>query len=301
MPIPHLGAFRTMALAYRQLCEIRLLTGDPKAAWRDLQQLRRLIDASYFSEPPPLVVCMGKVNLAGILGGLVEETLAAKLWPDDYLEPVQALCAEELLPDLSRSLRFGERVGFLTLLETEGEGIFFGPPGGLLPRGWVEQQFASYATTFQACLAGLDVRHRRLDAAAIDTSDRFLQGVAKQPSSIHNTLAQLAIPHTLKAYRITARTQTLLDQARVACALERFRAARGHYPEVLDALVPGIISQIPNDLFDGQPLRYRRQTESSYLLYSIGWNTRDDGGKASGTGEWTEVEGDWVWTGVPHP
>ncbi len=60
------------------------------------------------------------------------------------------------------------------------------------------------------------------------------------------------------------------------------------------------------DLFDGHPLRYRRADDGRYLLYSIGWNTKDDGGKMESpkTGEWkaqwSKDKGDWVWEGVPR-
>ena len=73
--------------------------------------------------------------------------------------------------------------------------------------------------------------------------------------------------------------QSFVDEARVACALERFRLANGRLPEQLTALVPQYIDAIPNDVIDGQPLRYRLIGDGGYLIYSIGWNQVDDGGK----------------------
>ena len=35
---------------------------------------------------------------------------------------------------------------------------------------------------------------------------------------------------------------------------------------------------------DGQPLRYRRNADGTFLLYSIGENGKDDGGNPSGNG-----------------
>ena len=88
--------------------------------------------------------------------------------------------------------------------------------------------------------------------------------------------------------------QTRLDQLRLACALERHRLARGDYPKTLAALVPDYASDLPHDVMDGNPLRYERDSDAGYVLYSVALNRKDDGGK--GATEENVVEGpDWVW------
>jgi hypothetical protein len=95
--------------------------------------------------------------------------------------------------------------------------------------------------------------------------------------------------------------------ARISCALERYRLANGQFPDTLDTLAPHFINKIPNDVLDGKPLRYRRTPDSSYLIYSVGWNKTDDGGVApppkGASVEWEKKrgpvdpeKGDWVWT-----
>ena len=84
----------------------------------------------------------------------------------------------------------------------------------------------------------------------------------------------------------------------MACALERYRLAHGQFPESLDALVPEILSQLPHDVLNGQPFKYRRTADGQYLLYSVGWNETDEGGvlvlTQSGEGI-DQKTGDWVW------
>jgi hypothetical protein len=83
----------------------------------------------------------------------------------------------------------------------------------------------------------------------------------------------------------------------VAIALERYRLARGEYPESLDALAPQFIAKVPHDVIGGQPLHYRRTDDGQFVLYSVGWNERDDGG-VIGPEKWHNVDinqGDWVW------
>src|SRR5438445_5546158 len=43
-------------------------------------------------------------------------------------------------------------------------------------------------------------------------------------------------------------------------------------------LIPDYLVRLPRDAIDGKTLRYRRLTDGSFLLYSIGDNARDDGG-----------------------
>jgi hypothetical protein len=73
-----------------------------------------------------------------------------------------------------------------------------------------------------------------------------------------------------------ARTREALEQ--VGFALAAHRADHGTYPDSLSALTPKYISRMPNDLYTEQPLNYRRQG-AGFLLYSVGENGVDDGGR----------------------
>jgi hypothetical protein len=43
-------------------------------------------------------------------------------------------------------------------------------------------------------------------------------------------------------------------------------------------LVPRFITTLPHDIINGQPLKYRRTANGKFVLYSVGWNEKDDGG-----------------------
>jgi hypothetical protein len=60
--------------------------------------------------------------------------------------------------------------------------------------------------------------------------------------------------------------------------LVAYRADHGSYPEKLANLVPEYAAELPKDVFDDADLRYRREG-AGFVLYSIGINQRDDGGK----------------------
>lgn len=80
----------------------------------------------------------------------------------------------------------------------------------------------------------------------------------------------------LVAYHETIRRLTI-----TAIALERHRLRHGSYPESLAVLVPDLLREVPVDIQDAQPLRYRREANGEFLLWSIGKNGVDDGGNGN--------------------
>lgn len=83
-----------------------------------------------------------------------------------------------------------------------------------------------------------------------------------------------------------------------AIALKRYRNAHGASPRDLGLLVPEFLSALPRDPVDGQPLRYKLNTDGSFCLYSVGEDGVDNGGDASpgtiGSKQWTRGR-DVVW------
>jgi hypothetical protein len=101
-----------------------------------------------------------------------------------------------------------------------------------------------------------------------------------------------------------AHAQSEADLAMVACALERYRLALGQYPVELSALVPRFASTLPHDIINGQPLKYHRTDNGRFILYSIGWNEKDDGGVVATKGNPPHADndqGDWVWQYPERP
>lgn len=97
-------------------------------------------------------------------------------------------------------------------------------------------------------------------------------------------------------------TEIAREFAISAIALKRYQIRKGVYPDRLEELVPDFLSAVPRDAVDGQPLRYRRNPDGTYLLYSIGEDGKDDGGdprptRTSKSLNW-QRGADWVW---PQP
>jgi hypothetical protein len=82
--------------------------------------------------------------------------------------------------------------------------------------------------------------------------------------------------------------QTAANQAVLACALERYRLARGHYPERLEQLIPLYLQIIPNDVVRGRPMLYENPGDGHFILRSVGPNETDD--------RKNPVSDDWLWS-----
>ena len=109
-------------------------------------------------------------------------------------------------------------------------------------------------------------------------------------------------PNFSKAWSVTAKHLTRHEMVNTVIALKRYQLSEGKMPKDLAALVPAYLEALPRDLVDGKPLRYRLNTDGSFVLYSVGDDAQDDGGdsrpsESSGTQQrldsWSGR--DWVW------
>jgi hypothetical protein len=81
----------------------------------------------------------------------------------------------------------------------------------------------------------------------------------------------------------SARWNSVRDEAfsrlvQIQLALHAYKLEHGYLPSTLQDLVPGYIHRAPRDPFGGAALHYRLDG-NRYLLYSIGPDCKDDGGK----------------------
>jgi len=74
------------------------------------------------------------------------------------------------------------------------------------------------------------------------------------------------------------RGQTFASLSQLALAISAYRAENHSYPVALADLAPKYISEIPKDPFSSSDFKYKLQ-DNGFLLYSVGLNARDDGGK----------------------
>lgn len=85
-------------------------------------------------------------------------------------------------------------------------------------------------------------------------------------------------PNLYLCVRAVAVEAGFLAAARAAIAVERYQVVHGALPQLLDDCVPNFMTSLPEDPYDGKPIRYSRQ-EKGYIVYSIGEDLVDNGGK----------------------
>jgi len=93
------------------------------------------------------------------------------------------------------------------------------------------------------------------------------------------SMQQAAVKHK----QVMAHERLLMTELALRC----YRSEKSHLPARLDELVPGYLSNVPQDPFSGRPLIYRPQGKN-WLLYSVGLDGLNDGGKPAGRGPSTK-------------
>lgn len=175
----------------------------------------------------------------------------------------------ELIQDRNRARTWSERRwGFARLI---------------YPLGWTYLNQIKLHDFYSTVLKQIaDPEHRRIYPENADLIHRShkLMGAYLEVRNFPEAFHELATQY--------ARLQAGLHLAEIACALERFRIANGHFPESLKALDPAYRDQLPKNLVSGEPMKYHPAGADGYSLYEFGWNGKDDGGSVNG-------ESDWVW------
>lgn len=124
-----------------------------------------------------------------------------------------------------------------------------------------------------------DLKKASADARRLLQTRRQVVGPEKGTAeAIGNLLVALSVAAVPQARIEEDRAVQMGRNLRVAFALAAYRSDHGGYPGVLDQLVPKYSSEIPDDLFSGEALIYRPSKEG-YLLYSVGFNGKDDSGR----------------------
>jgi hypothetical protein len=176
--------------------------------------------------------------------------------------------------------------------------VLLNAAGRIAPSGWYDLEKLHYCQAGDRLFANtMDPAARRVYPSVLEKDLQGFTNMTLFNALIHGRLFEAFMYRSPSLLGIPQRAsvpQVVLDEAATACALERYRLANGEVPDNLQALVPRFMAQLPADIFSGGPLKYRRTADGSFVLYSVGWNERDDGG-VSGVREFDVDGGDWVW------
>jgi hypothetical protein len=241
--------------------------GETDAAVICLEDSLRLSDS--LEREPALLSYLVRISSTGTaLGGLQRILSLASLADRQLTQLDNALTRTARTLDFRRVL-ITERC---RLIETCGD-----PTG--LSDSFPDRVLGFRATGLADTLEYMGARIEATNLPPLDRLERFraIYYEIEQLSFLH-TIAPITNSSTARAAQLDARIRTHLDLARTALAIERYRLATAEVPEQLAELVPTHLEHVPVDLFDGQPIRYRR-TDPGYLLYSVDTDGQDNGGR----------------------
>ena len=325
MPFPNFVAVRIVAQTLSQRAQCDLLLGRPEKALSNLtllHNLSRLLEAKPTGKPMTLVAAMINVAITGLYVQTVSDGFQLQAWREPQITDLQKQLAEiNLPPQVAESFRT-EQASFIntlmtispTALANEFLKLSGGPTNrwawfkepmsrfiALAPRGWIYQNMITHARWHQMENYGADLADGQIHPDKSNRmADELSAAIARRSTYAYTYLAARAIPNYTAAVRSLGYQQTRANEALVVCALERFHLANGQYPETLAALMPQFLDKIPNDLIGGQPLKYHRTDDGRFVLYSIGWDEKDDGGiTVMGKNLPDMSRGDWVWPQPP--
>jgi hypothetical protein len=171
-----------------------------------------------------------------------------------------------------------------TFLERLSRGILINVVAPVWRFGWGDQAAAYYLECMEGMLEAnrLGIRERSfVPVQQFDLAGRLeLPGYGRLRVTFSRTMLPALEKASMKAFR--AETERSLHETGIA--LRRFQLRQGRLPEKLEELVPAFLAAVPTDRMDGKPLRYRREGEKAFTLWSVGEDLKDDGGDAT----WSE-------------
>ena len=111
---------------------------------------------------------------------------------------------------------------------------------------------------------------------------REVEAFEKLPAKVSERVALVSVGQSVQSFVKLAdaadRAEQIHRNGILAAGLAAHFADHKKYPEKLADLVPKYAATVPEDVFSGKPLIYKK-TETGYLLYSVGVNGTDDGGQ----------------------
>jgi hypothetical protein len=178
-----------------------------------------------------------------------------------------------------------------------------------MPDGWICLEMVNYhraMLAFQEAVLGEEGRitPSNYNEDPVSALLRSIQKSSKVDLIFgHRLFSALLIPAVVRVAERTARAQDGTRAAALACVLERYRLAKGEYPQSLAQIEPLIGGQLPNSIIAGEPFQYRVTGIGSYVLYVPGSDGHDDGGNPflERMNPEKQTGKDWVWTPFPSP
>jgi hypothetical protein len=304
--LPHLTVLRKLTKIAHLKAITLLADKRPNEALTELLLIIRISES--FRDEPTLIAGLVHLAILNQISGIVWEGIARRQWtPEQQAIIEKRLRPVDFIAYYQRAMR-GERAFAVSTLwnykdelhrlhggnePNAGTVMFQLAPSGVFYQnvvnvGRMYDDYALLPINFKSRTIDLK-RSREVEAKMQESMTKF------HPYRILAGVVFPAINHALQRY---AEGQAETDLIRLACAVGQFQAKNGKLPAALAELTPEFLPKLPHDPVNGKGYVYRVEKDD-YLIYSLGADNVDDGGKV----EWQEKDpnrrertrGDWVW------
>ncbi len=308
--LPHLAGAKQAAMILQLEATVRAEDNQLDSAVASLQAMAALAKALELE--PALVEQFVRAGILTYACKAAERIVNRNTLSDAQLARLQEMFHAAQRPEALTCALVGERCQGLHLFQLPREQLAWllsvtatGPSPSVS-----SNQVTAMADTFARernadCLFFLDQMQGLITASAgpypkfaeaARTVAAQVEEQQRQPMDKRLVVSTLILPAYTNAPARFARNTALLRAAETAMAIERHRLAHGgQLPPDLAALTPAYLHAVPVDPFDEQPLRLKPLTKG-YVVYSIGSDARDDGGKERGNGLPNDPTGDETFT-----
>jgi hypothetical protein len=269
--------------------------GDIVAAWSTWQTMR--LTVSRIPLPPYVVSALVQASAQGQLLFTLRSGLQLNGWQDDELATISTQLAEESpLRAMHRAIE-GEiafqKEAFEKFRKDRGAIREFYPASDSPILSFISRVELALVTDQQLADNQAVIVHamesKLVDFDPVTGHYQPPSGESPNPTDSSGDVAwfekfyfMFADHHALSAYdglpSLVIRSQSSLDQARIAVALELHRRATGAYPENLDALNERMSATIPVDPATGAPYLYNPTQDGGYALWGTGIDRTSQGG-----------------------
>ena len=320
--LPHYASVQALnsTLALRAIAAAR--TGDAAKAHETVLIIARL-DQACFNDPFLIGQLVGAAGTSMLCGATWELCAAHAGTAEDFTKleftlanldlhrAVLRACRSEMASNVDIVQYFKERPSEIPgLVQMSSSGLQSQPSGAdwlmhLVPGGFFDAS--------AALLADLQFRHiikplkdgdwPQALTAAHDLENELKAMKPKVWTHPSYIMAAIIVPATKGILSRCIYSQALMNQAVIACALERHRIEKRSYPDSLDAVRLADGKLLPPDPMNGTLRHYRKTLDGRYAMWSVGFDGKDDGGKRVLNEKQPEntrfhdatYVGDWVW------
>lgn len=264
-------------------------TGDMDRAVNDITAQFRM--AAQLKQGSTLTSQSMRAGLISIAALTTTEAAQFGTFSDTQCRLVYDAVADIDLVEGYRQAWLGERVILLLALDPTGvEGMQDAPPIPD-PIGYIYEK-----TAFRGDLAvGLRFIARQLDGIDLGYREAVAQGlIDEQPDfPVYAILSKIMSPVFASSSFARFRADEQLAETRMFLALQAYKARYGGYPATMQELKTKLGWTLPKDPFSGKDFIYKRLSKG-FIIYSVGPDMKDDGGRSLGDRVELDSKGDIV-------